>query len=436
MTYLRLNKKGKRAKRKGEGSMPGSRPPLAPASDLPPQILESQEPFAIMDLLAEMSAWARSIARKQTMAQAKKLVADAFAQGRWVAASDASIDALGRSAIAWAVFGPDKKLAASGESIAPPGQESSTSAEAIAALRACEELDRLGARSALCVCDCAPAIQKLLAMGKQREGSSESERWAALSRGRFDLSWVPREALGPANDAARALLSLRAETGSERPWSRWPESMSAIESEPQGRKAPRPSNPRKALGEQALAAADLALERGAWIACASAWMGSDGRRVGIGVAIFDPQGRLAEQTSRVIRLAEERDIEEGHRQAALVAAKRLARLQAPSALVLCGARPPGPAGEGDDPKGSLAQSRRWFGAQGPYRLERAPADALGISSVVARGQASGWSGVEDRLSPPWRDAQWSAWMASLRGAAPEVVRELERVKLPKRSPKP
>jgi ribonuclease HI len=388
-----------------------------------------KEPFAIMDSLSEMSAWARSIARDHSMKQARQLISDAFEQGKWVAASDASIDALGRGAMAWAIFSPDKKLAASGESIAGPGEASSTSAEAVAALRACEELDRLGAHAALCVCDCVPAIQKLLGLGKKGPESPQARRWAAASKERFKMSWVPREALGPANDAARALLSLRAEMGSERPWSTWAQSMSAPREDSSFERRPKPGrqpDPRKALGERALAATDEALRDNAWIAVSSAWLGSDGRRVGIGVAIFDPSGRLVEQSSRLVRLDCERDMEEGHRQAALVAAKRLAHWEAPSALCLCGVRSLGESGAQGAPS-SAQQLLRWFGESGPYRLERAPADALGISATVARGQSTGWSGVEERLSPAWRESQWAAWMAALRGAAPEMVAELAKV---------
>lgn len=370
----------------------------------------SRKPLSLMSSgLAAMSSVARNLAKEHTLREARRLVAAAFDEGHWVAASDASVDQLGRAAIAWAVFGPDRRLAASGESIVTVDFHSSTTTvEAIAAMRACEELSRLGALSALCVCDCVPAIQKLTGRGRGREQgvSAAAAGWAESSKGRYQLGWVPREALGPANDAARSLLSLRAEKGVERPWSAWIAQMSLPFDRVAAAHEPMPCA-WAALSAQAQDAMRIARDEQWWVAVADASLSSDGRHVGIGLAIFDGAGVLVEQASRVCRVETPFDIEDGLRQASLVAAKRLAHWKAPSGLCISGAPSfeAGPSGKG--------KLDRWFGGKGRYVHEHVQRAAMGIAPAMARSQAAGVS-MGIKFAPEWREAQWAGWMESMR----------------------
>lgn len=370
----------------------------------------SRKPLSLMSSgLAAMSSVARILAKEHTLREAKRLVAAAFEEGHWVAASDASVDLLGRAAIAWAVFGPDRRLAASGESIVTTDFHSSTTTvEAIAAMRACEELSRLGAPSALCVCDCVPAIQKLTGRGRGREQglSAAAASWAEASKGRYQLGWVPREALGPANDAARALLSLRAEKGVERPWSAWVAQMSAPSDRIAAAHEPMPCA-WSALSAGAQDAMRVARDEQWWVAVADASLSSDGRHVGIGLAIFNGAGILVEQASRLCRVETPFDIEDGLRQASLVAAKRLAHWKAPSGLCISGA----PSFEAEPAR--RGKLDRWFGSAGRYVHEHAQRAAMGIAPAMARSQAAGVS-MGMKFAPEWREAQWAGWMESMR----------------------
>ena len=376
----------------------------------------SRKPLSLMSSgLAAMSSVARILAKEHTLREAKRMVAAAFAEGHWVAASDASVDLLGRGAIAWAIFGPDRKLAASGESIVKIDFNSSTTkVEALAAMRACEELSRLGAPSALCVCDCVPAIQKLTGRGRGREPGAAAAAWSDTSKGRYQLGWVPREALGPANDAARALLSLRAEKGVERPWSAWVAQMMAAPDQGLPARQP-PAGAWSALSDSARCSLRAARDQKWWVAVADASLSSDGRHVGIGLAIFNGEGVLVEQASRLRRVETPFDIEDGLVQASLVAAKRLAHWKAPSGLCISGA--PGAWSSGAR---CGEQVERWFGSAGRYRHEHAQRAALGIAPAIAECQASGL-GMGTALAPEWREAQWRGWMEAMRaeGESPE-----------------
>jgi hypothetical protein len=171
-----------------------------------------------------MAALTKSQAKKAAMRKARHLVSAAFAEGKWVAASDACVDGRGRAAVAWAVFDPTGALAGEGfERVELTEARSSTQAEAYGAIAAAAALARLGAQRAVCLCDCAPAIERL--SGRCPGPDDTPARWAALSSGRFDLAWVTREALGPANDQARKALDLPPEKSKARPWGEYLEAL-------------------------------------------------------------------------------------------------------------------------------------------------------------------------------------------------------------------
>lgn len=179
--------------------------------------------------MVDFSKASRSKSRSIVERSARDAVRQAMSCGRWVAAADACIDKDGRTSIAWGVFDPQGRLAASGsEIISLTEARSTTQAEAFGALRSLAEADLLGAPSALCLCDCAPAVQRLQAADAADELSS---RFEAISKGRFEVKWVGRDALGPANDMARKALGLRPEKAAQRHWGPWFEKMSAA-SEP------------------------------------------------------------------------------------------------------------------------------------------------------------------------------------------------------------
>lgn len=175
---------------------------------------------------AGMAALTRSQAKKAAMRKARAVVSGAFAEGKWVAASDACVDGKGRAAVAWAIFDPTGALAGEGfERVELTESRSSTQAEAYGAIAAAQALARLDAPSAVCLCDCAPAIERL--SGRSPGPDDTHERWSVLSAGRFDLAWVTREALGPANDQARKALDLPPEKSKNRPWGEYLEALGA-----------------------------------------------------------------------------------------------------------------------------------------------------------------------------------------------------------------
>jgi hypothetical protein len=175
---------------------------------------------------AGMAALTKSQVKKAAMRSARSVVSGAFAAGKWVAASDACVDGKGRAAVAWAIFDPTGALAGEGfERVELSETRSSTQAEAYGALAAAQALARLDAPSAVCLCDCAPAIERLA--GRCPGPDDTPERWAALSGGRFELAWVTREALGPANDQARKALDLPPEKSKTRPWGEYLEALGA-----------------------------------------------------------------------------------------------------------------------------------------------------------------------------------------------------------------
>lgn len=154
--------------------------------------------------------------------QARRRVREAFEAGLWVAATDACVGPDGRSGIAWGVWSPAGSLATCGSRVLE-GEWSSVDAEAQAALAAAAELSRMGANAALCLCDCLPAIEILAGQEAPilpRRAQAQAQ-WSLISAGRYKMEWAPREALGPANDAARKAVGLERELKERRPWSLW-----------------------------------------------------------------------------------------------------------------------------------------------------------------------------------------------------------------------
>jgi hypothetical protein len=165
------------------------------------------------------STLGKSAARSALKKAARAAISEALASGAWLAASDACLDKSGCASAAWAVFDPSGRLAASGSARLELSQaRSTTQAEAWGAALAAEALDALGASKAVCLCDCAPAVDRL---GEGAASEPATIRFLAASRGRFSPRWVGRDSLGPANDLARRELGLRPEQAFERTWADW-----------------------------------------------------------------------------------------------------------------------------------------------------------------------------------------------------------------------
>lgn len=151
---------------------------------------------------------------------ARAAIREAMGQGRWLGVSDACIDVAGRASVAWAVFDPSGALAASGAARVELSEERSTSdAEGQGMLMAALALRGLGAPSALMLCDCRSAIERM--SGARGPGALGRADFEALSRGRYEIRWAPRSMMGPANDACRAELGLRPEGELARGWAPW-----------------------------------------------------------------------------------------------------------------------------------------------------------------------------------------------------------------------
>ena len=253
--------------------------------------------------LPKMTALSHGEARRIMTRETGAKVERAFAEGRWVAATDASmnIDAK-KAAIAWAIFNPAGELVASGAERMGDGSPFSTSdAEAAAAMRACAELDRLCAPSALCITDSASSIQGFTGIGVN--GPSWQQAWDQVAQGRYELSWAPREALGPANDAARAAMEMEPEKMLDRLWSTW---VSDIKKEGlAGVGGPRSDEicGIDALGETARKKLVAALGRGSALAVMDTAFSEDGMEVGIGAALFKMRGGKAELLEHVAQRA-------------------------------------------------------------------------------------------------------------------------------------
>ena len=325
--------------------------------------------------LSAMGEMAQGQARKLKARQAEKAAREAFEGGRWVAATDASI-AGGRASIAWGIFNPKGELAAHGaQALEGSGWNSIAVAEFEAILRAARELDELGAGGALCLSD------SLYSVRGAHLGGSKQARWESVSRGRFDLGWVPREALGPANDAARAALGLRPEKGSDRPWSGWLESLSRG-----GAAQPASNSCWEALSQQARQAVEQALRARQWIALADARV--EGNVAKMGVALFDPQGELKGMFAQSKKLSLKNDQATASRWAVEMAAKKLAS-RGP-ALCLSAALDPSMAALGNV---ALAKG--------------SPAGLGSVQALAARARNTGPSQIADKkLAGQFRRWMW------------------------------
>lgn len=255
------------------------------------------------EALPKMTALSHGEARRIMTRETGAKVERAFAEGRWVSATDASMNMdAKKAAIAWAIFNPAGELVASGaERMRDDSLFSTGDAEAAAAMRACAELDRLGAPSALCITDSASSIQGFTGIGVN--GPSWKQAWDQVAQGRYELSWAPREALGPANDAARAAMEMEPEKMLDRLWSTW---VSDIKAEGlAGVGGPRSDEicGIDALGETSRKKLAAALKRGSALAVMDTAFSEDGMEVGIGAALFSMRNGKAELLEHVTQKA-------------------------------------------------------------------------------------------------------------------------------------
>jgi hypothetical protein len=155
------------------------------------------------------------------MARVRGAMSQAFERGEWIGMSDACVGPDGHAAIAWGIFAPTGRLATCGAEQLPRVGMASTDAEAAAALACAAELRRMGAHRALCLCDCLPAIDSLAGVAPPKAPGLDRKFWLGLAQGDYALEWAPRQALGPANDAARKALGLAPELKKRRAWGVW-----------------------------------------------------------------------------------------------------------------------------------------------------------------------------------------------------------------------
>lgn len=166
-----------------------------------------------------LKARARKLeARQRSMV--RQAIRDALAAGSWLGISDACIGPTGAASVAWAAFDPTGALRDEGSCVIELTEaRSSTDAEAQGATLAALALSRLGAPKAMILCDCQPAVDRL--MGKMGEQALGRQDYSAVSQGRYGVSWAARDMMGPANDAARARLGLKSEGAQARQWGPW-----------------------------------------------------------------------------------------------------------------------------------------------------------------------------------------------------------------------
>ena len=363
-----------------------------------------------------MSRLARDVSRKILTRVASEMIERAFDEGKWVAASDASLHQRDGTSISWAIFNPGRQLVAAGsERLSEEFGFVPAQAEAAASIRCAQELARLKAESALCVSDCVPSITALVGAGS--EPSIARAEWDAASQGRYGLSWVPREALGPANDAAREILGLAAEAGQRRGWGGWLEELKSSDAgweemlrgprgiiDEDGSSFQVHATPGKAI--------KAAMAEDKWIAVADWAFTNDGLHAGISVGLFNSQGELKVEHLMSTALSVAYDEMAARKRCAVFAGKCLARHHAEGGVCLVSL--------GD-------KGVRWDTAREPELPEGitvalCPRKYLATATVVAKIAASKayyatgpdlniWN-VGDKILTSRRSA-WSQWMESV-----------------------
>lgn len=173
--------------------------------------------------LPNQSDLAMGLALSFRKAQLKKTRIDvciAMEQGRFIAISDACI-ASGQAAVAWGIWAPTGQWLSGGAlAVELTERGSSSQAESMGAIVCAGAMRDLDIPKALILCDCAPAIDRLL--GSTPSADDAHAAWKKASAGMdWQLKWAPREWMGPANDAARHALGLRPEKSSRRLGSDW-----------------------------------------------------------------------------------------------------------------------------------------------------------------------------------------------------------------------
>lgn len=279
--------------------------------------------------LHAMSQLTRDVSRKILTKVSSEMIERAFADGKWVAASDASLHERDGTSISWAIFNPKRQLVVSGaERLAEEFGFVTAQAEAAASIRCAQELARLNAPSALCVSDCVPSIAALV--GGWSEPSPARAEWDIASQGRYELSWVPREALAPANDAAREHLGLATEGGIRRHWGDW---LAGLKTSDEGweemLRGPRgiidADGSSFSIKSTPASSVKKAMDENKWIAVADWAFSQDGSHAGISVALFNSDGVLKVEQLLSTALPANFDETSARRRTAILAAKCLER---------------------------------------------------------------------------------------------------------------
>lgn len=158
--------------------------------------------------------------KKAQLKKTRDEVCSAMEQGRFIAISDACV-ALGKSAVAWGIWTPTGSwLSGVALVIDLTEKGSSAQAESMGAIVCARAMSDLNITKALVLCDCSPAIDRLL--GSSPSPDDAHGAWEQAQSGMdWQLKWAPREWMGPANDAARHALGLRPEKAVRRLGSDW-----------------------------------------------------------------------------------------------------------------------------------------------------------------------------------------------------------------------
>lgn len=374
-----------------------------------------------------MSQLTRDVSRKILTKVSSEMIERAFADGKWVAASDASLHQRDGTSIAWAIFNPKRQLVVSGtERLSEEFGFVPAQAEAAASIRCAQELARLKAPSALCVSDCVPSIAALV--GGWSEPSTARAEWDIASQGRYELSWVPREALAPANDAAREHLGLATEGGVRRQWGDW---LAGLKTSDEGweemLRGPRgivdAHGSSFSIKSTPASSVKKAMDENKWTAVADWAFSQDGSHAGVSVALFNSEGELKAEQLLSTALHTNYDDVSARRRTAVLAAKCLERHHAGGGVCIVslgGMGIPWDASrEPELPEGiTVALCRR---------------EQLSMASIVAKiaagkVRATGpdlniWNIGSKILNS--RKAEWNEWLGSLSSmpepAAPAIV---------------